>query len=127
MARSEKFFIHPKSVNNNVAGFEFPYLVYHEKIKTSRPFVVDSTMSAPYALLFFGGELKVDGEKQQIAVDDWIKLSAPARIAVLARAVRQQLDELLKQKIADPHYDISAHPLIGAVTKLLASDGVVQA
>ena len=31
--------IHPSSVNYNTAYFESPYMVFHEKVKTSRVFV----------------------------------------------------------------------------------------
>lgn len=123
---TESFFIHPKSVNNNTSAFEYPFLVYHEKIKTSRAFLVDTTISSPLALLLFGGDITVDTEKQQIAVDNWLQFSAPARVAFLARSIRQRLDELLNYKIANPHFDVSAHALIDATIKLIATDGVVQ-
>ena len=113
-------------MNYNTAAFEYPFLVYHEKIKTSRSFLVDTTMSSPLALLLFGGEITIDTEKQLIAVDGWLQFTAPARVAVLARSIRQRLEELLNQKIAHPHFDISAHPLIDATVRLLATDGVVQ-
>ena len=122
----ESFFIHPKSVNASTAGFEYPFLVYHEKIKTSRSFLVDTTMSSPLALLLFGGDISIDAEKQLLAVDNWLQFTAPARVAVLAKSIRQRLDELLNQKVANPHFDISAHPLVDATVRLLATDGVVQ-
>jgi hypothetical protein len=40
------------------------------------------TMVGVYALLLFGGELKVDHEKGRLTMDGWAEFNAPARIGV---------------------------------------------
>ncbi|RHY03083.1 hypothetical protein DYB36_005328 [Aphanomyces astaci] len=50
-------------------------------------------------------------------VDGWIKFHAVARIGVLVKALRHQLDHLLAVKVTDPH-------LIDAICDLLITEGV---
>lgn len=49
--------IHPKSVNSNEREFEYPYVVYHKKMKTHAVNLYDCTMISPSPLIFFGGKL----------------------------------------------------------------------
>jgi hypothetical protein len=49
--------IHPSSINSKEAKFESRYLIYHERIKTTRMYVRDCTPVSPYALMLFGGTL----------------------------------------------------------------------
>jgi ATP-dependent RNA helicase DHX57 len=46
--------IHPSSVNAQCAHYENPYLVYHEKIKTSRVFIRELSMVPLYPMILFG-------------------------------------------------------------------------
>ena len=50
-------------------------------------FLYDSTMIAPFPLLFFGGEISVFVEEgyETVAVDDFIKFKSPTRIANLVK------------------------------------------
>ncbi|ETV88296.1 hypothetical protein, variant 1 [Aphanomyces astaci] len=121
---TERVFIHPSSVNFTRSQFESPWLVYNELVQTSKIFVRESTMVAPYALLLFGGELTVQHEKVLLFrwqpwttcryiqgllhVDGWIKFHAVARIGVLVKALRHQLDHLLAVKVTDPSVDLSS-------------------
>ena len=58
-------------------------------------------------------------EQGTIKVDDWITYSAAARIAVLAKSIRAELDHLLLRKIARPETDITNSAVIGAIVQLL--------
>jgi ATP-dependent RNA helicase DHX57 len=58
-------------------------------------------------------------------VDDWIKFSAPARIAVLVKEIRISILELLDEKIKNPQLDVSISPLVDVVTKLIMNDGLL--
>ena len=52
--------LHPSSVNAKAtcAGdFSSPYLIYHEKVRTTRVYVRDCSPVSPYALILFGGVL----------------------------------------------------------------------
>lgn len=105
-----RVYLHPKSVNAQVTSFEDNFLIYHEKMKSSSLFLYDSTMIAPFPLLFFGGDISVFEEEghETVAVDEFIKFKSPTRIANLVKELRVELDKLLKQKIAQPKMKLSA-------------------
>ncbi|NWV60216.1 DHX36 helicase, partial [Malurus elegans] len=97
--------IHPKSVNAAETEFHYDWLVYHLKMRTSSIYLYDCTEVSPYCLLFFGGDISIQKDKDQetIAVDDWIVFQSPARIAHLVKDLRKELDDLLQEKIENPH------------------------
>ncbi|XP_041898671.1 ATP-dependent DNA/RNA helicase DHX36 isoform X2 [Corvus kubaryi] len=97
--------IHPKSVNVEETEFHYNWLVYHLKMRTSSIYLYDCTEVSPYCLLFFGGDISIQKDKEQdtIAVDEWIVFQSPARIAHLVKNLRQELDDLLQEKIENPH------------------------
>lgn len=53
---SSEVHIHPSSVNSRTTDF-LPFLVYLEKIKTSRVFIRDCTPVSAYPIILFGGRL----------------------------------------------------------------------
>lgn len=120
----DRVFIHPSSANFTSDDWSSPWLVFHERIETSKPYIVDSTEALPYALLLFGGELSVSAEDGSIAVDEWIRFSAVGRIALLVGRLRQRLEALLLQKIEDPSADIAATPEIQAMVRILKTNGM---
>lgn len=103
----ERVFIHPSSNNFAVGSYSCPWLVYHRLVRTSKAFVSDATECNPYSLLLFGGAMEVQASKGLIVLDDWIRLSANARIGSLIGGLRSKVDELLDQKVADPSLDIT--------------------
>jgi len=143
----QRVFIHPASVCFNTGNFPSPWLVYHEKVATSKVFVRDVTVASPYALLLFGGHDSVaaaalgdsapgkpgaEGEAVRVEHSDglvyvgrysWMKFKAPARLGVLVRGLRAALDELLRWKILEPSVDIATSPVVDAVLRLLAGHG----
>jgi ATP-dependent RNA helicase DHX57 len=86
-------------------------------------FIRESSMVPAYALLLFGGEISVAHEKQSIAIDNWMHFEAPAKIAVLIRELRNQVDRLLADKIENPALDVTNRGVVAAVVKLLTNDG----
>ncbi|KAL7990926.1 hypothetical protein Chor_014356 [Crotalus horridus] len=96
--------IHPKSVNVEEAEFHYNWLVYHLKMRTSSIYLYDCTEVSPYCLLFFGGDISIQKDKDQdtIAVDEWIVFQSPARIAQLVKDLKKELDDLLQEKIENP-------------------------
>ncbi|ETW01339.1 hypothetical protein H310_06897 [Aphanomyces invadans] len=120
----ERVFLHPTSLNFTRTQFESPWLVYNELVQTSKIFVRECTMVAPYALLLFGGQLTVQHEKGLLLVDNWIKFHAVARIGVLVKALRHQLDHLLAVKVTNPTLDLSSSHLIDAICDLLITEGM---
>ncbi|KAL7550933.1 hypothetical protein ACHAWF_014139 [Thalassiosira exigua] len=120
----ERVFIHPSSNNFVVGSYSCPWLVYHRLVRTSKPFVSDATECNPYALLLFGGSMEVQASKGLIVLDDWIRLSANARIGSLIGGLRQKVDELLMQKVANPSLDITSASEMNLITDLLRHDGI---
>ncbi|KAI5606345.1 putative ATP-dependent RNA helicase DHX57 isoform X1, partial [Silurus asotus] len=107
--------IHPSSVNFMVRHYESPYLVYHEKVKTSRVFIRDCSMVCMYPMVLLGGG-KVNVELQHgefiISLDDgWIRFTAASHeVAELVKELRWELDQLLEEKIRNPSMDLTTCP-----------------
>lgn len=63
-----------------VRHYDSPYLVYHEKVKTSRVFIRDCSMVSVYTLVLFGGgQVNLELYKGEfiISLDDgWIRFAA---------------------------------------------------
>ncbi|XP_056622648.1 ATP-dependent DNA/RNA helicase DHX36 [Triplophysa dalaica] len=99
-----KVCIHPKSVNAEETQFNYTWLIYHLKMRTTSIFLYDCTEVSPFSLLFFGGDISIQKDKDQetIAVDEWIVFQSPARIAHLVKDLRKELDVLLEDKIKKP-------------------------
>eukprot|EP00729_Bicosta_minor_P018804 gene18804-3969_t len=63
---------HPSSINNarvSDGGGQDRWLVYLEKVATTRVFLRDSTVVSAFALLLFGGKIAVDHDKGIVSVD----------------------------------------------------------
>ncbi|XP_069788016.1 putative ATP-dependent RNA helicase DHX57 isoform X2 [Narcine bancroftii] len=122
--------IHPSSVNYQVRHFESPYLVYHEKVKTSRVFLRDCSMISLYPLVLFGGgQINVELRKGQFIIcldDGWIQFAAAShQIAELVKELRWELDRLLEDKIKEPTMDLCTCPrgslIIDMIVKLVTT------
>ncbi|XP_054841159.1 putative ATP-dependent RNA helicase DHX57 isoform X2 [Eublepharis macularius] len=122
--------IHPSSVNYQTRHFESPYLVYHEKIKTSRVFIRDCSMVSVYPLILFGGgRVNVYLQKGEFVVsldDGWIRfVAASHQVAELVKELRCELDQLLQDKIKNPSMDLLTCPrgsrIISMIVKLVTT------
>ena len=99
---SSEVHIHPSSVNSRTMDF-LPFLVYLEKIKTTRVFLRDCTPVSPYPIMLFGGRLcltphsAVGPGYSEITMgdeDSWITFVMRHDVARLIRSLRQMLDQL---------------------------------
>ncbi|XP_006839440.1 PREDICTED: putative ATP-dependent RNA helicase DHX57 [Chrysochloris asiatica] len=122
--------IHPSSVNYQVRHFDTPYLVYHEKIKTSRVFIRDCSMVSVYPLVLFGGgQVNVQLQRGEFVVsldDGWIRFAAAShQVAELVKELRGELDQLLQDKIKNPSIDLCTCPrgsrIISMIVKLVTT------
>ncbi|XP_038612023.1 putative ATP-dependent RNA helicase DHX57 [Tachyglossus aculeatus] len=122
--------IHPSSVNYQTRRFASPYLVYHEKIKTSRVFIRDCSMVSGYPLVLFGGgqvNVRLQRGEFVISLDDgWIRFAAAShQVAELVKELRCELDQLLQDKIKTPSMDLCTCPrgsrIIGMIVKLVTT------
>merc|ERR1719291_207287 len=94
--------IHPSSFNHRVAKFDTSYMVYHEKVKTTgKIFVHDCTAVTALDLVLFGAEPQVLHAQHRVLIDGWIDIRISPRTAVLFKALRRQISELMRQRIAE--------------------------
>uniref|UniRef100_A0A8C5F0P9 RNA helicase n=1 Tax=Gopherus evgoodei TaxID=1825980 RepID=A0A8C5F0P9_9SAUR len=122
--------IHPSSVNYQTRHFDSPYLVYHEKIKTSRVFIRDCSMVSVYPLVLFGGgQVHVQLQRGEFVIsldDGWIRFAAAShQVAELVKELRCELDQLLQDKIKNPSMDLCTCPrgsrIISMIVKLVTT------
>ncbi|XP_062339112.1 putative ATP-dependent RNA helicase DHX57 isoform X2 [Osmerus eperlanus] len=122
--------VHPSSVNYTVRHYDSPYLVYHEKVKTSRVFIRDCSMVSVYALVLFGGgQVNVELQKGEFVIsldDGWIRFAAAShQVAELVKELRWELDQLLEDKIRSPSMDLCSCPrgsrIIHMIVRLIST------
>ncbi|KAF7842782.1 DExH-box ATP-dependent RNA helicase DExH7, chloroplastic isoform X1 [Senna tora] len=94
--------IHPSSINSNTKAFQYPFLAFLEKVETNRVFLRDTSVISPYSILLFGGSINVQHQTGLVIIDGWLKLNAPAQIAVLFKELRSTLHSILKELIRKP-------------------------
>lgn len=83
--------IHPSSVNAIVRHFASPFLVYQEKVKTSRIFIRDSTMVSLLPLVLFSGRsigIQMHGGQFIIMLDEWIIMQAESHEVISNLSLR---------------------------------------
>lgn len=120
----ERVFLHPSSAMFAVGTYNCPWIVYNDLVRTSKPFLRDATECSSYSLLLFGGKLSVQIADECIIVDDYVRLSANARIGALIGGLRDKIDDLLTEKVQNPTVDISSRTEMKLIIKLLLNDGL---
>ncbi|KAM6962420.1 putative ATP-dependent RNA helicase DHX57 [Tautogolabrus adspersus] len=116
--------VHPSSVNYTVRHYNSPYLVYHEKVKTSRVFIRDCSMVSVYPLVLFGGgQVNVELHKGEFVIsldDGWIRFAASShQVAELVKELRWELDQLLEDKIRNPSMDLCSCPRGSRIIRMI--------
>ncbi|KAF1887143.1 hypothetical protein Lal_00040740 [Lupinus albus] len=116
--------IHPSSINNNSKAFQYPFLVFLEKVETNKVFLRDTSVISPYSILLFGGSINVQHQSGLIIIDGWLKLTAPAQIAVLFKELRLTLHSILKELIRKPENAmVLNNEIIKSIITLLLEEG----
>ena len=81
----QRVFMHPSSVNFHEGKFPYQYLMFQEKVQTSKIFLRSTSTVPPYALLLCGGDVKVDYSENstmaEVSIDGWIRFQV-LRVAV---------------------------------------------
>ncbi|XP_046749004.1 putative ATP-dependent RNA helicase DHX57 isoform X1 [Diprion similis] len=106
--------VHPSSVNFTVGHFSSPYLVFQEKIKTSRIFIREISMVPMLALVLFSGygiDIELHNGTFILSLEDgWIMFSVEShRVAQLLQRMRVELVKLLEEKMQDPLLNLVHH------------------
>ncbi len=120
----ERVFIHPSSANFSVGDYSCPWIVYHNLVRTSKPFLRDAHECNIYDLLLFGGSLEVSSAEGIIVIDEYVRLSANARIGALIKGLRTKVDDILTQKVANPSLNLASSVEMKLIVKLLRTDGL---
>ncbi|KAJ1980013.1 helicase [Dimargaris verticillata] len=126
-ADAERAFLHPSSVLFHANKIPSQLVAYFAKFfaaTASKVYLRDVSVVGVYALLFFGGQIDIDHQRQLIHVGPWLCIQAWPRIEVLVELLRRIVDELLQQKIDDPSVDITAHPVLYVIIDLLQREGL---
>ncbi|XP_031626532.1 putative ATP-dependent RNA helicase DHX57 [Contarinia nasturtii] len=122
--------IHPSSINSEVGHYSSPFLVYQEKIKTSRIYIRDCTMIALLPLILFSGRnirIQMHGGEFILIIDDWIIMQAESlEVAEMMKYLREELLSLLEEKIRDPCLNLLHHEngnrIIKTIINLISKD-----
>lgn len=141
--RNGRVFLHPSSTLFSCKGFESSYLTTFAKSSTgagadSKVYLRDATEVPLFALLLFGGKLKINHFAGGIGIgsnqsggdakdENWVRLRANARIGVLCAQLRRLLDAVLDHAIDEPQ-DMFAVPgckdVLSVIGQVLQRDGL---
>ncbi|KAL4711140.1 hypothetical protein ACJJTC_009511 [Scirpophaga incertulas] len=123
--------LHPSSVNASSGYFTSPYLVYQEKVKTSRVFIRECSMVPQLPLVLFSGcALNVELHNGTFIVsleDGWIMFQVEKHeVAEMLKTIRIELINLLEEKINDPslnllHYE-KGNRIIKTIVQIVTKD-----
>jgi ATP-dependent RNA helicase DHX36 len=93
-------------------------------MKTGKTYIRDATAIGAFPLLLFGGKIKVEHEKFRASCDNWIKFRAAPRVAVLFKSLREELEDVLLRKIADPGLNVvrESEGLVDTIVEVLESE-----
>ena len=105
-SKEEAVALHPASVLYGKSRFNEPFLVFHEKVKTSQVYVRDATVVSPFAILLFGGKVEVAHLKGEVTLDNWLRFSVAAQHAVMIKAMREKLMKIMHRKIESPDMNL---------------------
>ncbi|KAK9162124.1 hypothetical protein Syun_003026 [Stephania yunnanensis] len=120
-------YIHPSSSNSNLKAYQYPFLVYLEKVETNKVFLRDTSIISPYSILLFGGTIDVQHQSGQVIIDGWLKLTAPAQTAVLFKELRLRLHHILGELIKKPEMAMVAEDeVIRSIIHLLLEEDKMQ-
>lgn len=124
-------FIHPSSINSACGHFTSPFLVFQEKVKTSKVYIRECTMVPLLPLvLFSGSRITIElhsGEFVILLQDGWILMQAATlQVAEMVKLIRTELETLLEQKIRDPCLNLlnndNGRKIISTIVRLITKE-----
>lgn len=128
--KQEEMALHPSCIAGKAKSLSSKYLVYHERVKTTRVFIRDATPVSPYALILFGGgRMQVEncpsGSLQSVLrLDGWLGFRCPRRDHLVIMKLREELERILRHKVENPKDDFTEESagIIEAVKAILSMD-----
>ena len=114
--------IHPSSVLSGLSASNFhrPFLVYNEKMRTSKVFLRDCSTASPLSIFLFGGDADIDYRGGYAIIGGWVRIKVLGRTAAILLMLRDRLSNVLRKKI-DTRKDVQStnFDVIESVTRLL--------
>jgi len=119
--KKERVYFHSISVNHNKKELGSEWVLFHEKFATSKVFISATSVTKPFSLLLFGGNIVVKHIERNVIVDDWIVLGAAAKTGVMFRELRQKLITILKDKMMNINHgdDERAEKVIDGIVQII--------
>lgn len=118
--------IHPTSLLSTLTGgsLQRSFIVYSEKMKTTRVFVRDCTVASPLSILLFGENVQIDHRSGSAIIDGWIRVKISGRCAAIMLLVREKLQNLLHSTVEKNHFfcDTNKETVMNIISELLEQD-----
>ena len=126
--------IHLNSVNAKAKDYQYPWLVYHEKLKTNGVNLLDCGMVSPLALILFGKDSKLGIKTRKcgptinnLKVDEFVNFDCDQFTARMTQRLRKDLDRIIESKIRNPGISIwdkttYEGAVLLSIVKLLSSE-----
>ncbi|KAK9118632.1 hypothetical protein Scep_016725 [Stephania cephalantha] len=116
--------LHSNSVNSRELRIPYPWLVFNEKVKVNSVFLRDSTGVSDSMLLLLGGSVHrggLDGHLKMMG--GYFEFFMKPLLAETYLELKQQLDELIQNKLQNPKLDLDTYDsLLSAVRQLISED-----
>ena len=100
----------PCTLSFTTRKLEYRFVCFQDIMLTRKLYVRDATVVSPFALLLFGGALRVFHRQGVITVDEWLKFRIAAKPATLVKHLRTQMESMLLRKIISPDDDVISTP-----------------
>eukprot|EP01147_Barroeca_monosierra_P007258 gene7258-7662_t len=114
-----RLFFHPSSVLFHETKFPSQFVVFSEKVKTSKVFIKNASLVSNFAALLFSGSIVTDYDHGLLIVDNWMKFRADARVGVLVSKLKTAFDVLLAVKFEAPLERLDKHEVFEVICQLL--------
>lgn len=106
--------LHPSSINYSSGSYPSPFLIYQEKVKTSKIFLRETSLIPVISLILFSGsDVKIElhnGDFLFLLEDKWIVIQAEnVKVAESIKYMRKELMAILEKKIEDPLLNLLNH------------------
>lgn len=129
--RQEQVFLHPSSIVFELKYFPSPFMVYQEKVKTSKIFIRDCCVIPAIPLVLFSGfdvNINIHNGITYLELDDkWIMFEAEEhKVAEMIKTIRVELLDLLEEKIKDPLLNLQNNAkgerVIGTILQMVTGE-----
>lgn len=124
---NQKVDFHPKSVFSKMMDFNSSYVVYFERIKSSKIYLYDSTMIYPMSMVFFCHDLQVFAEPDHkiIKAGEYMLFHCSNELARIIVELRSWLDWLVEYRMCHPGVvewkpDSDEALILDAIARLIA-------